>query len=292
MSMEAVKFSQENLRVVEGGFPNYNVAGYNADYERLLRTILEEGIQKGDRTGTGTLAYWGGQLRYDLSEGFPLLTTKKVFLKGITVELLWLLSGSTNVRYLQENGVKIWDEWADANGDLGPVYGQQWRAWETQDGRVIDQVQQVLDKIKHNPDDRRMIVSAWNPGMIDKMALPPCHCLFQFQVVDGKLNCHLYQRSADIFLGVPFNIASYSLLTMMMAQVSGLKPGVFVHSFGDVHIYSNHVEQVKEQLSRTPRPFPAMKINPEVKNLFDFKLSDFTLENYDPHPAIKGEVAV
>jgi thymidylate synthase len=265
---------------------------YNPAYEELLATILREGTPKGDRTGTGTLAYWGGQLRYDLSKGFPLLTTKKVFTKGIFVELLWLLRGDTNIQFLLDHNVHIWDEWADENGDLGPVYGQQWRAWDASEGRKIDQISNLVEQIKTNPNSRRLLVTAWNVGEVDKMALPPCHCLFQFQVIDGKLNCHLYQRSADIFLGVPFNIASYALLTHMLAQVCGLTPGVFVHSFGDVHIYNNHMEQVKEQLSRDYRPFPTLKLNPEVKDIFDFKLEDIEVIGYDPHPAIKGEVSV
>jgi thymidylate synthase len=261
-------------------------------YLDLLRHIRENGVMKEDRTGTGTQSVFGYQMRFNLAEGFPLLTTKKVHLKSIIYELLWFISGNTNVRWLQEHGVSIWDEWADENGDLGPVYGHQWRSWPAADGRVIDQLSQVIDLIQHNPDSRRMLVSAWNPGEVDKMALPPCHCLFQFYVADGKLSCQLYQRSADIFLGVPFNIASYALLTLMIAQVCGLQPGEFVHTTGDTHIYRNHFEQVEQQLSRTPRPLPVMKLNPNVKSLFDFQYEDFTLEGYDPWPAIKAPVAV
>ena len=247
---------------------------------------------KEDRTGTGTQSVFGYQMRFNLADGFPLLTTKKVHLKSIIYELLWFISGNTNVRWLQEHGVTIWDEWADQDGELGPVYGHQWRSWPTPDGRSIDQLAQVIDQIKHNPDSRRMLVSAWNPGEVDKMALPPCHCLFQFYVSGGKLSCQLYQRSADIFLGVPFNIASYALLTMMMAQVCGLEPGDFVHTFGDAHIYKNHLDQVHLQLSREPRKLPTMRINPEVKDIFGFRYEDFKLEGYDPHPHIKGEVSV
>jgi thymidylate synthase len=247
---------------------------------------------KEDRTGTGTQSVFGYQMRFNLADGFPLLTTKKVHLKSIIYELLWFISGNTNVRYLQEHGVTIWDEWADENGELGPVYGHQWRSWPAPDGRSIDQLGQVVDMIKNNPDSRRMLVCAWNPGEVDKMALPPCHCLFQFYVADGKLSCQLYQRSADVFLGVPFNIASYALLTMMIAQVCGLEPGEFIHTTGDTHIYRNHFEQVALQLSREPRPLPTMRLNPEVKSLFDFQYEDFTLEGYDPWPAIKAPVAV
>ena len=261
-------------------------------YLDLLRHIRENGVMKEDRTGTGTQSVFGYQMRFNLAEGFPLLTTKKVHLKSIIYELLWFISGNTNVRWLQEHGVSIWDEWADENGDLGPVYGHQWRSWPAADGRVIDQLSQVIDLIQHNPDSRRMLVSAWNPGEVDKMALPPCHCLFQFYVADGKLSCQLYQRSADVFLGVPFNIASYALLTLMIAQVCGVQPGEFVHTTGDTHIYRNHFEQVEQQLSRTPRPLPVMRLNPEVKSIFDFKYEDFTLEGYDPWPAIKAPVAV
>ena len=261
-------------------------------YLDLLRHIRENGVMKEDRTGTGTQSVFGYQMRFNLAEGFPLLTTKKVHLKSIIYELLWFISGNTNVRWLQEHGVSIWDEWADENGDLGPVYGHQWRSWPAADGRVIDQLSQVIDLIQHNPDSRRMLVSAWNPGEVDKMALPPCHCLFQFYVADGKLSCQLYQRSADVFLGVPFNIASYALLTLMIAQVCSLQPGEFVHTTGDTHIYRNHFEQVEQQLSRTPRPLPVMRLNPEVKSVFDFQYEDFTLEGYDPWPAIKAPVAV
>ena len=261
-------------------------------YHDLLRHVLETGTRKSDRTGTGTISVFGAQLRFDLSAGFPLVTTKKVHLKSIIHELLWFLQGDTNVKYLKDNGVSIWDEWARPDGDLGPVYGYQWRSWPVADGRHIDQISQVLQQLKTNPDSRRMIVSAWNVADLDQMALMPCHAFFQFYVADGKLSCQLYQRSADMFLGVPFNIASYSLLTMMIAQVTDLKPGDFVHTFGDTHIYLNHMDQVKEQLSREPRPLPVMKLNPAVKDLFAFKYEDFTLENYDPHPAIKAPVAV
>ena len=261
-------------------------------YLDLLRHIRANGVMKEDRTGTGTQSVFGYQMRFDLSEGFPLLTTKKVHLKSIIYELLWFIAGDTNVKYLQDHGVTIWDEWADENGDLGPVYGHQWRSWPAPDGRVIDQLSMVIDTIRRNPDSRRMLVSAWNPAEVDRMALPPCHCLFQFYVADGKLSCQLYQRSADVFLGVPFNIASYALLTMMIAQVCGLEPGEFVHTTGDTHIYRNHFDQVATQLSREPRPLPRMRINPDVKSLFDFTYEDFTLEGYDPWPAIKAPVAV
>lgn len=261
-------------------------------YIDLLRHVMENGVDKGDRTGTGTRSVFGYQMRFNLEEGFPVLTTKKLHLRSIIHELLWFLSGDTNIKYLHDNGVTIWDEWADENGDLGPVYGYQWRSWPNPNGQSIDQISQVVNSLKNNPDSRRHIVSAWNPAEVDKMALPPCHSLFQFYVADGKLSCQLYQRSADLFLGVPFNIASYALLTMMMAQVTGLRPGEFVHTLGDVHIYSNHFEQVKEQLSREPRALPVMKINPEVKSIFDFKYEDFTLEGYDPHPTIKAPIAV
>ena len=261
-------------------------------YLDLLRHIRANGVMKEDRTGTGTQSVFGYQMRFNLADGFPLLTTKKVHLKSIIHELLWFLSGDTNIKYLKDNGVTIWDEWADENGNLGPVYGHQWRSWAAPDGRVIDQISQAIDLIKHHPDSRRILVSAWNPAEIDQMALPPCHCLFQFYVADGKLSCQLYQRSADTFLGVPFNIASYALLTMMMAQVCGLQPGEFIHTFGDAHIYRNHFEQVALQLSREPRPLPTMHLNPDVKSLFDFKYEDFTLEGYDPWPAIKAPVAV
>jgi len=254
--------------------------------------VMDTGTQKHDRTGTGTISVFGYQMRFNLQDGFPLVTTKKLHLKSIIHELIWFLSGDTNIAYLKENGVRIWDEWADADGNLGPVYGYQWRSWPTPDGGHIDQISQVVNQIKNNPDSRRIIVSAWNVADVNQMALPPCHSLFQFYVLDGKLSCQLYQRSADIFLGVPFNIASYALLTMMMAQVCGLEYGDFIHTFGDAHIYNNHLEQAKLQLSRDPRPLPTMKINPDVKDIFSFKYEDFTLENYDPHPHIKGVVAV
>jgi len=261
-------------------------------YHDLLKHILKNGVQKTDRTGTGTISCFGYQMRFDLTKGFPLVTTKKLHLKSIIYELLWFLNGDTNIKYLNDNGVSIWNEWADANGDLGPVYGKQWRSWEGADGKVIDQIADVLHQIKNQPDSRRMIVSAWNVGELSKMALMPCHSLFQFYVADGKLSCQLYQRSADVFLGVPFNIASYALLTMMMAQVTGLEAGDFIHSFGDVHIYNNHLAQVELQLSREPYPLPQMHLNPEVKDLFSFKFEDFKLENYQCHPAIKAPVAV
>jgi len=261
-------------------------------YLDLMRTALETGVEKSDRTGTGTRSIFGCQMRFDLADGFPLVTTKKLHLKSIIHELLWFLAGDTNVRYLNEHGVRIWDEWADENGELGPVYGAQWRAWPTPDGRSIDQIRQVVDGIRSNPDSRRLIVTAWNPADIDRMALPPCHCLFQFYVADGRLSCQLYQRSADIFLGVPFNIASYALLTMMMAQVTGLAPGDFVHTFGDAHLYLNHLEQARLQLGRDPRPLPTIRINPEVGSIFDFVYDDFVLEGYAAHPHIKAEVAV
>lgn len=261
-------------------------------YLDLLRHIKTHGTVKSDRTGTGTVSTFGYQMRFDLGEGFPALTTKKLHLRSIIHELLWFLRGDTNIAYLRENGVTIWDEWADANGDLGHVYGYQWRSWPTPDGRHIDQIAQVVDQIKSNPDSRRLIVSAWNVAEIDRMALPPCHALFQFYVADGQLSCQLYQRSADVFLGVPFNIASYALLTMMVAQVTGLRPGEFVHTLGDAHIYLNHREQVDLQLSRQPRPLPVMRVNPDVRSLFDFRYEDFSLENYDPHPAIKAPIAV
>ncbi|MFN0039119.1 MAG: thymidylate synthase [Burkholderiales bacterium] len=261
-------------------------------YLDLMRHILDRGTRKGDRTGTGTLSVFGPQLRFDMQSGFPLLTTKKVHLKSIIHELLWFLKGETNTRYLKENGVSIWDEWADDKGELGPVYGYQWRSWPAPDGRHIDQITQVITEIRRNPDSRRLIVSAWNVADLDKMALMPCHAFFQFYVADGKLSCQLYQRSADLFLGVPFNIASYSLLTLMVAQVCDLQPGEFVHTFGDTHLYLNHLDQAREQLSRTPRKLPVMKINPSVRDILDFRYEDFTLEAYDPHPAIKAPVAV
>lgn len=262
------------------------------EYQQLLRHILEDGHRKEDRTGTGTISTFGYQMRFDLGKGFPLLTTKKVHLKSIIYELLWFLKGDTNVKYLQEHGVRIWNEWADPDGDLGHIYGYQWRSWPDYDGGFIDQISEAVNDIKHNPDSRRIIVSAWNVADLKRMNLPPCHMLFQFYVTDGKLSLQLYQRSADSFLGVPFNIASYALLTMMMAQVCGLQPGEFIHTFGDVHIYLNHLDQVHEQLSREPRPLPKMIINPEVKSIFDFKYEDFTLEGYDPYPLIKGQVSV
>jgi thymidylate synthase len=261
-------------------------------YHDLLRHVLAEGTDKTDRTGTGTKSVFGYQMRFDLQKGFPLLTTKKLHTKSIIHELLWFIKGDTNIKYLQENGVNIWNEWADKNGNLGPVYGKQWRSWSTPDGQTIDQLSQVIETIKKNPDSRRMMVSAWNVSDVNKMALPPCHTMFQFYVADGKLSCQLYQRSADIFLGVPFNIASYALLTMMIAQVCNLKPGDFVHTLGDAHIYSNHMEQVQLQLSRDIRELPVMKMNPLVKSIFDFKFEDFFLSGYDPHPHIKAAVAV
>jgi thymidylate synthase len=261
-------------------------------YLRLLKHIIDSGTPKSDRTGTGTLSCFGYQCRFDLAEGFPLVTTKKLHVKSIIYELLWFLKGDTNIHYLNEHGVSIWNEWADENGDLGPVYGKQWRSWQGADGKVIDQISDVIQQIKTNPDSRRMIVSAWNVAELPDMALMPCHSLFQFYVADEKLSCQLYQRSADVFLGVPFNIASYALLTLMIAQVCGLKPGDFVHTFGDVHLYNNHMEQARLQLSRTPYPLSVMKLNPSVKNIFDFKFEDFKLENYQSHPAIKAPVAV
>ncbi|NJD24925.1 MAG: thymidylate synthase [Betaproteobacteria bacterium] len=261
-------------------------------YLDLMRHVLAHGHDKSDRTGTGTRSVFGWQMRFDLAAGFPMVTTKKLHLKSIIHELLWFLQGDTNIAYLKENGVRIWDEWADANGDLGPVYGKQWRRWETLDGRLVDQIAQLVDGLKRNPDSRRHIVSAWNPGDVDRMALPPCHCLFQFYVADGRLSCQLYQRSADIFLGVPFNIASYALLTMMLAQVCGYRPGEFVHTFGDAHLYANHFEQARLQLTREPRPLPTLWINPAVDDIFAFKFDDFRLDGYDPHPHIAAPVAV
>jgi len=257
-----------------------------------MQHVLTHGTKKSDRTGTGTVSVFGYQMRFNLQDGFPLVTTKKCHMKSITHELLWFLQGDTNIRYLKENGVSIWDEWADEQGNLGPVYGKQWRSWAAADGRVVDQIAEVIAQIRKNPDSRRLIVSAWNVGELDKMALAPCHAFFQFYVADGRLSCQLYQRSADIFLGVPFNIASYALLTLMMAQVCGLEPGDFVHTFGDAHLYLNHLEQTNLQLSREPRPLPTMRINPDVKNIFEFKFEDFTLEGYDPHPTIKAPIAV
>ena len=261
-------------------------------YLELMEHVLRDGVEKRDRTGTGTLSVFGHQLRFDLREGFPLVTTKKMHVKSIVHELLWFLRGETNIRYLKENGVSIWDEWADENGDLGPVYGAQWRSWPARDGGTIDQIKNLLRELDRNPDSRRLIVTAWNPADIGRMALPPCHCLFQFYVAEGRLSCQLYQRSADIFLGVPFNIASYALLTMMVAQVAGLKPGEFIHTFGDAHLYLNHVEQAHLQLSRSPRPLPIMAIDPSVKDLFAFRYEHFALQGYEPHPHIKAEVAV
>ena len=261
-------------------------------YLDLMQHVLDTGTQKHDRTGTGTISVFGYQMRFNLQEGFPMVTTKKLHLKSIIHELIWFLQGDTNIKYLKDNGVRIWDEWADENGNLGPVYGSQWRSWPTPNGGHIDQITQIINTIKNNPDSRRIIVSAWNVAEIENMALPPCHAFFQFYVADGKLSCQLYQRSADIFLGVPFNIASYALLTMMVAQVCGLEAGDFIHTFGDAHIYNNHLEQVNLQLSRDPKPLPTMKINPEVKNIFDFKFEDFELVNYEAHPHIKGIVAV
>ncbi|MGH6924945.1 MAG: thymidylate synthase [Propylenella sp.] len=261
-------------------------------YLDLLERVLKHGAPKSDRTGTGTLSVFGHQMRFDLAEGFPLLTTKKLHVKSVIHELLWFLAGDTNVRYLRESGVRIWDEWADENGDLGPIYGRQWRSWAAPDGRVIDQISDVVATIRQNPDSRRLVVSAWNPADIDRMALAPCHCLFQFYVVGGRLSCQMYQRSGDIFLGVPFNIASYALLTLMVAQVTELEPGEFIHTFGDAHLYLNHRDQAREQLKRAPRPLSRMRINPEVHSIFDFVYGDFELLGYDPHPHIKAEVAV
>ncbi len=261
-------------------------------YLSLMRHVREHGVRKTDRTGTGTLSVFGYQMRFDLTHGFPAVTTKKLHFKSIIYELLWFLKGDTNIRYLREHGVSIWDEWADENGDLGPVYGSQWRSWPARDGRSIDQITEVMEQIRRNPDSRRLIVSAWNVGEIDRMALPPCHAFFQFYVADGRLSCQLYQRSADIFLGVPFNIASYALLTLMMAQVTGLRPGDFVHTLGDAHLYLNHLEQADTQLARAPRPLPVMELNPAVRSIFDFQYEDFTMRDYDPHPPIKAPVAV
>jgi len=261
-------------------------------YLDLMRRVLEEGVRKDDRTGTGTLSVFGHQMRFDLAQGFPLITTKKLHLKSIVHELLWFLAGDTNVRYLQEHGVSIWDEWADERGDLGPVYGQQWRSWPAADGAAVDQIAEVIAEIKRNPNSRRLIVSAWNPAVVKHMALPPCHCLFQFYVAQGRLSCQLYQRSADVFLGVPFNIASYALLTHMVAQVTGFAPGEFIHTFGDAHLYLNHLEQARLQLGRAPRPLPRLNLNPAVKDIFAFRYEDVVFEGYDPHPAIRAKVAV
>src|SRR5690242_3312728 len=280
MSVLALKTNDMDLRHPE------------QQYLDLLRTVLETGVDRSDRTGTGTRSIFGHQMRFDLSRGFPLLRTKKLHVKSIIYELLWFLRGETNVRWLQEHGVRIWDEWADENGDLGPVYGRQWRSWPKPDGGFVDQIADIVARIKRDPDSRRLIVSAWNPADIERMALPPCHCLFQFYVAAGKLSCQLYQRSADIFLGVPFNIASYSLLTMMVAQVTGLAPGEFIHTFGDAHLYSNHLEQARLQLGRPPRALPTMRLSPSAKDLFAFRYEDFVLEGYDPHPHIKAKVAV
>lgn len=276
----------------EGYIPTLISDGKMKQYHDLLQHILDNGTFKGDRTGTGTLSVFGYQMRFNLEDGFPVLTTKKLHLRSIIHELLWFLQGDTNIKYLKDNNVSIWDEWADENGNLGPVYGYQWRSWPTPDGGSIDQISNLIEQIKKNPNSRRLIVNAWNVAYVDNMALPPCHTMFQFYVADGKLSCQLYQRSADTFLGVPFNIASYALLTMMVAQVCGLKPGEFIHTLGDAHLYSNHLDQAKLQLTRDFRPLPTMKINPEVMNIFDFKFEDFELLNYDPHPHIKAEVAV
>lgn len=261
-------------------------------YHELMDRILADGVEKRDRTGTGTLSVFGHQMRFDLGEGFPLVTTKKLHVRSIICELLWFLSGDTNVKFLNQHGVTIWDEWADARGDLGPIYGAQWRSWPARDGGTIDQIANVVEMIRRSPDSRRLIVTAWNPADIDQMALPPCHCLFQFYVAEGRLSCQLYQRSADVFLGVPFNIASYALLTLMVAQVAGLRPGAFIHTFGDAHLYLNHLEQARLQLSRAPRPLPTMRLNPATTDLFAFRYEDFALEGYDPHPHIKAAVAV
>lgn len=281
-AQQSQSFPGENPAITEG----------EAAYLGLLSHILQHGIRREDRTGTGTLASFGHQIRFDLRKGFPLLTTKKLHLRAIIHELLWFLKGDTNVRYLQENKVTIWDEWADENGELGPVYGRQWRSWPTPDGGKIDQIANLIARIGTDPDSRRLIVSAWNVADVDRMALPPCHMLFQFYVAQGRLSCQLYQRSADLFLGVPFNIASYALLAMMVAQVTGLEPGEYIHTFGDAHLYLNHLDQTRLQLSRQPRPLPTMRINPDVKDIFGFQYDDFTLENYDPHPHIKAPVAV
>jgi thymidylate synthase len=281
-----------HLRIAIRMLGSHPYAWKMRQYLDLMELILSRGVEKRDRTGTGTLSIFGHQLRFALDEGFPLVTTKKLHVKSIIYELLWFLAGDTNVRYLQEHGVRIWDEWADERGDLGPVYGQQWRSWPAQDGKTIDQIGNVVTMIRRNPDSRRLIVTAWNPADVDKMALPPCHCLFQFYVAEGKLSCQLYQRSADVFLGVPFNIASYALLTLMMAQVTGYRPGEFIHTFGDAHLYLNHLEQARLQLSRAPRQLPTIRLNSAVQDIFAFRYEDFSIENYDPHPHIKAEVAV
>lgn len=271
---------------------NRQADGTVRQYHELMQRILDEGVKKTDRTGTGTISVFGHQMRFDLADGFPMVTTKKLHLKSIIHELLWFLAGDTNIRYLKENGVRIWDEWADENGDLGPVYGYQWRSWPAPDGSSIDQISKLLEQIRKTPDSRRLIVSAWNPALVDEMALPPCHAFFQFYVADGRLSCQLYQRSADVFLGVPFNIASYALLTMMVAKVTGYEPGEFIHTFGDAHLYLNHLDQAREQLSREPRALPTMRINEAANDLFAFRFEDFELTGYDPHPHIKAAVAV
>lgn len=276
----------------DGAEQNRQADGSVRNYHELMQRILDEGVKKTDRTGTGTLSVFGHQMRFDLADGFPMVTTKKLHLKSIIHELLWFLAGDTNIRYLNDHGVRIWDEWADETGDLGPVYGYQWRSWPAPDGSSIDQIAKLLEQIRKTPDSRRLIVSAWNPALVDEMALPPCHAFFQFYVAEGRLSCQLYQRSADVFLGVPFNIASYALLTMMVAKVTGYAPGEFIHTFGDAHLYLNHLEQAKEQLSRAPRPLPQMKINEAVTDLFAFRYEDFELTGYDPHPHIKAAVAV
>ena len=287
---ETIKHEQLTLGLEDRSTSQYKIS--MQQYLKLIRHILDQGVEKTDRTGTGTKSVFGYQMRFSLRDSFPLVTTKKIHFKSVIHELIWFLSGDTNVRYLQENGVRIWNEWADENGELGPVYGSQWRSWQGADGETVDQVEQVVEQIKTNPDSRRLIVSAWNVAEIPKMKLPPCHAFFQFYVADGELSCQLYQRSADVFLGVPFNIASYAALTMMVAQVTGLKPGDFVHTLGDAHLYSNHLEQVELQLSRDPKPLPRLKLNPDINSIFDFKYEDFSLEDYQAHPHIKGIVAV
>lgn len=285
-------YQQDVICIIKSSNFSFSIHKIMEQYHKLLQHILDNGTDRGDRTGTGTRSVFGYQMRFDLEDGFPCVTTKKLHLRSIIHELLWFISGDTNIKYLKENKVRIWDEWADENGDLGPVYGHQWRSWPDGSGGTIDQISNLVDQLKNNPNSRRHIVSAWNVADVEKMALPPCHCLFQFFVADGKLSCQLYQRSADTFLGVPFNIASYALFTMMLAQVCGLKPGEFIHTFGDAHLYSNHFEQAKLQLSRDFRPLPTMKINPDVKDIFSFKYEDFELMNYDPHPTIKAPIAV